>query len=119
MNPNRNTPEPATQQKTPEPAKGSHTAPALRAAKALVIGFGKPRPTLDESIDRAASIIDRESGLGGLLAACQYALDHTIANGDAHDRLRLAIAKAEGATNPQPAAVNREDENPERWDGQS
>jgi hypothetical protein len=29
-----------------------------------------------------------------LLAACEYALRYTIANGDAHDRLRDAIAKA-------------------------
>lgn len=29
-----------------------------------------------------------------LLAACQYALQFTIANGDAHDRLRAAIGKA-------------------------
>ena len=29
-----------------------------------------------------------------LLAACEYALAFTVANGDAHDRLRAAIAKA-------------------------
>jgi hypothetical protein len=29
-----------------------------------------------------------------LLAACKYALEYTIANGDAHNRLRAAIAKA-------------------------
>jgi hypothetical protein len=72
--------------------------PALRAAKAIAnAGNPKPRQTTE---DHWARIIDRETGMDDLLAACEAALEYMRFTGDKElvEKLTAAIAKAKRKT---------------------
>ena len=68
--------------------------PALRAAKA-VAESGNPKQG-QTSEDHWARIIDRETGIADLVAACEAALEHMRFTGekDLVEKLTAAIAKA-------------------------
>jgi hypothetical protein len=72
--------------------------PALRAAKAIAAG-DKPKQGQTKE-DHWARIIDRETGVADLLAACEAALEYMRFTGDKDlvDKLVAAIAKAKRKT---------------------
>lgn len=72
--------------------------PAIRAAKAIA-NSGKPKPGLTTE-DHWARIIDRETGLDDLVAACEAALEYMRFTGDRElvEKLAAAIAKAKRKT---------------------
>ena len=72
--------------------------PALRAAKAVANG-GKPKEGQTKE-DHWARIIDRETGVADLVAACEAALEYMRFTGDKElvEKLSAAITKAKRKT---------------------
>lgn len=78
--------------------------PVIRAAKAVVIGFKKPKGTIHDAINEAARLIDLHVDLTGLVAAARNATSHPVERRTGGrlvlecdlERLESAVAKAEG-----------------------
>ena len=72
--------------------------PAIRAAKAIAAS-GKPKQG-QTTEDYWARIIDRETGVADLIAACEAALEYMRFTGDKElvEKLAAAIAKAQRKT---------------------
>lgn len=62
------------------------------------------RPLARLAADIGATLAPADDECAELLAAAKYALDYTRANGDAHDRLRAAIAKTQARRSTTPPA---------------